>query len=326
MTESRFAFPEIDYAAHPYYAPFLAGIGETERQAVWARFAAVHAEVAAQQKACADFRLAHPHAETSRPAELETLDRDGILPLRLQASNLDAILEVTAPFEARLAEQRAGLEPERLAVAGASLKICGPKDPEQAVFEELLARYGVFELCRRHKGLPYRLKFVVLQHNAHSDQGLSLVCSYDDKVRSPSFYAHIDSTVEAMKVIIYLTRDVTAARGAFRYFPGSHLASGPEDLAIRKSNDRCGWEPVFEPANRRAFAALPAAFRRKANFGNDLLDPEAAGAVLSWERVLDSSGGDLLLFNTDGVHRGAMFDEPGERKILQLSLTPDLRA
>ena len=213
----------------------------------------------------------------------------------------------------------------RLAVAGASLKVCGQKDPLNSVFEDLLWRYGIFELCRQHKRLAYQLKFVVLQHNSDRDRGLGLVCSFEDHVRSPSFYAHIDSTVEAMKVIIYLSREVTAARGAFRYFPGSHRAAGPADLAIRKSNDRCGWENVFVPADRRAFATLPAALQKKANFGNDLIDPEAAAAVLLCERVLESCDGDMLLFDTDGVHRGAMFDEPGERKILQLSLTPVLR-
>ena len=325
MSRVPFAFPDIDYASHPYYAPFLAAIGEAERQAIRAKFAGVHAEAIAQQRACADFRLAHPAPAGARPPEAQTLHRDGVLPLRLKAPDLDAILAVTAPFEARLVQQRAGLGPERLAVAGASLKVCGQKDAPHAFFEDLLARYGIFELCRLHKALPYRLKFVVLQHNASQDRGLGLVCSYEDGVRSPSYYAHIDSTVEAMKVIIYLTPEVTAARGAFRYFPGSHLASDAADLAIRKANDRCGWENVFEPADRRAFAALPAAFQRKANFGNDLLDPEAVQAVLDAERALESSAGDLLLFDTDGVHRGAMFDEPGERKILQLSLTPDLR-
>ncbi len=205
------------------------------------------------------------------------------------------------------------------------MKISGQGDPPHAFFENLLRRYGVFELCRRHKRLPYALKLAVLQHNTGDDRGLDLVCSFDSTTRARSFYAHIDSAVESMKVIIYLTRDVTAARGAFRYFPGSHRASSQADLAIRKSNDRCGWENVHDAVVRRTFAALPAAFQKKANFGNDLLDPAAAEAVIRTERVLTSADGDLLLFDPDGAHRGAIFEEPGERKIVQLLLVPALR-
>ncbi len=252
----------------------------------------------------------------------QTLDADGILPMRLDPRDLDAIRDVAAPFGRELEARRARLGPEQRAVAGASMRIAGEGDPRHVMFEGLLRRYGVLELCRRHKGMPYRLRFAVLQHNTHEDRGLGLVCSFEAGVRARSYYAHIDAAVDSMKVIVYLTPEVTAARGALRYFIGSHCASDPADLAIRKSNDRCGWENVHDPADRRAFAALPPGLQRKANFGNDLLDPVAAAAVLRSERPMESSDGDLLLFDPDGAHRGAMFEEPGERRILQLSLAP----
>src|SRR5204863_4190503 len=132
------------------------------------------------------------------------------------------------------------------------------------------AKYRVPELCHAHKGMPYRLKFVVLQHNTNEDGGLVRICSFDDGTRANSYYTHIDSPVDAMKVIIYVSPEVTAAGGAFRYYPGSYHRWTPLELAIRKANDKSGWEAVSRRESRARFMALPPDFRKKANFGNDV--------------------------------------------------------
>jgi hypothetical protein len=71
---------------------------------------------------------------------------------------------------------------------------------------------------------------------------------------------------------------------------------------------------------RKLFSALPKVFQKKANFGNDLnIEDTATQELLKKEKVLDSSQGDLLFFDNDGIHRGALFTK-GERQILQIIL------
>ena len=328
MTDRGFVFPEVEFASHPYYAPLASEITASERAETLAKFMDVYSGIVAQQKTHAQYRRAHPEEGADPSPASEALDKEGILAIRLEAADLEAIGDAIRPVESALKEQRDQTPPERRAVGAASMKVCdrGDNSPQLGLFQSLLQKYGILDACRRHKKLPYTLKFVMLQHNTSEDLGLNSICSYEDRTRAKTFYTHIDTSIDAMKVIIYVTPDVVAERGAFRYFPGSHAASSLIDLAIRKSNDKCGWENVHKLHQRRAFASLPREFQKKANFGNDLLDDEVADSVLRHERILDSSGGDLLLFNPDGAHRGAIFTAPGERKILQLLLIPDLSA
>lgn len=329
MADSEFVFPEVEFATHPYYAPLSSQVTPAERADALAKFMNVYAGLVTQQKTHAQHRQAHPSMDADSPTPASRiLDETGILGVRLDQVDLDSIQQIIGPFEATLQEQRDHTPPERRAVGAASMKLCDANENAEQLsfFNFLLEKYEIFDACRRHKNLPYRLKFVVMQHNTSEDLGLNSICSYEDHTRAKTFYTHIDTAIDAMKVIIYVTPDVTADRGAFRYFPSSHRASSLVDLAIRKSNDKCGWENINKPNQRRAFAALPTAFQKKANFGNDLLDDAVADSVLKHEQVLESADGDLLLFNPDGAHRGAIFTAPGERKILQLLLVPDLSA
>lgn len=325
MTSEPFRYPEVDFRTHPYYAPFASQIDEAERRASLAQFLAVYSRVVAQQNAIAQ-HLSGRSGQAVDSAPVRELADTGILTLRLGGADLEAIDRFVAPSRAQLAEKRAATIPERRGVGAASLQVCSAEEPSEtyAFFQDLMQRYGVFELCKAHKQIAYALKFVMLQQNTSEDLGLLSVCSFEDHSIAKSFYTHIDSPVDGMKVIIYLTRDVVAERGAFRYFPGAYRAASLVDLAIRKANDKCGWENVSKPKHRRAFAALPPEFQKKCNFGNDLLDDASADQVLRHERIYESSGGDLLLFDPDGAHRGAIFSEPGERTILQFSLVPDL--
>ena len=163
-----------------------------------------------------------------------------------------------------------------------------------------------------------------MQVNEASDRGIDGACRFPDGTRSKMFYLHLDSPVGFMKIIVYRSDDVTASKGAFRFYPGSRAVLTSLERCIRKANDKSGFELVNDDA-RAAFIALPPEFRFKANFGNDLLDGDAMDRLAAREHVCDSSEGNMLLFDNNGLHRGAMFEDPtGRREILQMVLVPDL--
>lgn len=328
MPNREFVYPEIDYTNHPYYADIIPTLTAEDREKSLFKFYGIFEAIVAQQAAHQRYILANPAArEVGAPStDLAALNANGILALRLDQSDLDRTFGLVRETADQLSEKRAATKPERLGVEAASQLVCrvGDGSDTYAFFSGLLTKHGVFEMCQAHKGLPYRLKFVMLQHNTGDDRGLSSICSFEDGRQSKAFYTHIDSQVDPMKVIVYLTPNVSSTRGAFRYFPGSFSKHSALSLAIRKANDKCGWQGVAKPGQRRAFVALPADMRKKATFGDDILDDEIASAILEHEHAYESSEGNMLLFNPDGAHRGAIFSEPGERKILQFQLIPDL--
>ncbi len=62
-----------------------------------------------------------------------------------------------------------------------------------------------------------------------------------------------------------------------------------------------------EPEARQKFAALPAWLRSKCAFGNDLLsDSEAALRILDAEWTVTAPKGNVVLFDSKGIHRGGM--------------------
>lgn len=198
------------------------------------------------------------------------------------------------------------------------------KDEAYEFFGRPARGHDIFETCRCYYGYPFKLKFVTLQVNEASDRGIDGACRFPDGTRSKMFYLHLDSPVGFMKIIVYRSDDVTASKGAFRFYPGSHAVLTSLERCIRKANDKSGFELVNDDA-RASFMALPPEFRFKANFGNDLLDGDAMDRLAAREHVCDSSEGNMLLFDNNGLHRGAMFEDPtGRREILQMVLVPDL--
>jgi hypothetical protein len=68
--------------------------------------------------------------------------------------------------------------------------------------------------------------------------------------------------------------------------------------------------------NRRSFAALPAAWRQKGAFGNDVLDDTSlANAIQAGLWAINGKKGSIVMFDTKGVHRGGMVLS-GERRVI----------
>jgi hypothetical protein len=298
------ALPEIDYDAHPAYRALHVESpgGEQEltrlslvlgRKREWL---ARSAEVFARR------------ASAGSDQASEALARDGALGVRVGADLLDPVRAAAGPFiealDALHARRRIKGKPlgfkhtqtdlfaygQWTSAAGA---LAGP-------IEALLNGCGVYDSAAAYyRGCSASLSSVCVRQNVEDQPFFSLG---EDRQTPKTMGMHIDSAGNAtFNGVIYLS-EVGPEQGPFRYVAGSnHWDWEIEDRAIRKAVDEMG----YAPGRDGTFLELPPHLRRRGNFGGDLLDDEPASqSLLSLEKTFCSDACDMVLFDSDGVHRG----------------------
>lgn len=314
-------YPELDYAVHPGYggADDLPEIDEaTVVRRLYEAFVPIWNGYRQMRRQVRQRPVAARHAET-----FGTLERDGIVVLRMsEAERREMIARSEAAAQA-LREKRAGRPAHSRGVEGSSEPLYNARMRTEfgAFLEGLFRAHGITEMASAYHGLPMGIKLANLQINSVEDTSIMRTCTVGSLPLSPGYYMHIDSQVGVMKIIIYRCT-VSAAAGAFRYVAGSNrIGVSPFELCLRKAIDKSNYDSC-KPADRARFSRLPAFLQKKANFGNDLMAGDAGLAWLSArEAVMAGEAGDMLLFDNNGIHRGAIFEE-GEREIIQVVLAP----
>jgi len=254
---------------------------------------------------------------------LKKLNKNGIVKFSLAKQFTRELLTLSEPFVESLTAKRNEKKRELLGVEAASTLLGRIKSDESdyyCILRDELERQGIFEVASNYFGRQLKLKMVIMQKNSDNDSGIKSVCAFDDGSRSDCYYMHIDSSVQTLKMIIYLT-PTTRSNGAFRYIPQSHKWISPLEACIRRANDMAGLDSLDDKA-MHLFRNLPPAIQKKANFGNDLIGSQGknAASLLQLENIYEGKPGEGIIFDNSGVHRGAIFEEPGERVILQLLL------
>ncbi len=265
-----------------------------------------------------------PDAGTPPSPALKALQDDGVWRFRLTPSELAETLERSEPAARTLEAKRSQLSPEQRGVKGVLQLLADETRPDADLefYDGLLRSHAVHETLERYYGCPFRLLSVNLQINSGDDTGIARVCAYPDGRLAPTYYMHIDSAVGVLKILMYRSARVTAETGAFRYLPGAHKALDPVQRAIRKTADKAKFEGLKDET-RAMFMALPRAFRRKANFGNDLLEETGAdtASLLEREVALEGDAGEGFLADVNGVHRGNIHSDPtGRREMFKFVL------
>lgn len=183
----------------------------------------------------------------------------------------------------------------------------------------ILEHYQVISTAAHYRGRPLAVTAVFVHisdpddtdwRNRFTDIGMP-----DPK----AVYMHFDSRIQRMKCLLYLT-PVSKDNGPFCHVRGSNrLNTGFLEYVARKANDKSGLDR-WDPETRKTFSALPKIFQHKSEFGNDVsdTDPDVI-AMLASEREYTSDMGNLLLFDTDSLHRGGMI-KSGRRIMLQIEL------
>ena len=318
----EFGYPDIDYAGHPGYGRSGEPADGDEADVVrplYEAFAPIWNNYLSMTEQLRPFAVPAAHGETFR-----TLERDGILVLKMSDAERADLIALTEPMAVEVRRRREKLSPRRRGVEASSGSLYHAKN-NRTDFVDFLERvftdHGILAMASAYQGLPLSIKLANLQINSAEDSSIIGNSTVGDLPLSPGYYLHIDSSLGCMKIIIYRST-VSAEMGAFRFVPGSNrIGVTPFELCLRKATDKSNYDSC-KARDRAKFARLPGFLQRKANFGNDLMpgDP-GLDRLLAEERVLSGEPGDMLLFDNNGIHRGAIF-EHGEREIIQVLLAP----
>lgn len=308
--------PDIDYTVHPVYGRSAPRPGVGARIAGYFRYAWIVGYLL-RIKLC-HFVKRRRWTITGPTPQLDALQRDGLVPLRMSREARTNMEGATRPYFDRLEERRRGVGPGHRKYADGQLDTTRTSAPELfAAVERMLTDAGILESVRAYLGSRAEVQKVTVQMN---DEGDDFWRAPFEKLGVPlprTAFFHVDNTYDLVKVILYMS-DVTDTSGPFSYVPGTHkIRLGfVEGLLLRATDIWCDvW-----PQNRALILTLPRRFRRKAKFGDDIPAGDPWGQwLLEHERVVTSADGDMLLFDVMGIHRGGMV-ERGERRVVQIMM------
>ncbi|MDP3772312.1 MAG: phytanoyl-CoA dioxygenase family protein [bacterium] len=296
--------PSIDYRAHPAYryAPTIRGRYEAMRIFLPMFFGALRQRMRVRPNICTDGC---------------ELGRNGVVAYRIAPETIATLRGYAEPYISQILknkdEKGVSIFKEKV------VQVPARKSPEffQAV-AGLLDGLGIIRRAEHYRGYPLRLTNLAVQVGDPEDSDWRNHFKDVGVADPPTAYYHIDGSLGHMKALIYLT-EVGEENGPFCYVPGSNTVLGVWEHAIRYANDKAKTDSC-DPERRKIFAALPRAFQKKSEFGNDMR--EGFNALLKNEyKILSARDGNLFLFDNNILHRGGMVAQ-GRRIILQINFRP----
>lgn len=315
--------PAIDFANHPAYGPEAERITPEERAAAMAEYGGYLAQArrgfAPYQKVWqSPDRLSNPTGSTI----FDDLVRDGIVGIRLAPDQKALLSRVAAPYVERLRDGIAGGPDRDAANAQIRLEFHEFKDTDVgALLKRILGGFELMPIVSAYLGLPkVALKLVhfkITTSDVAVSRGVTRVFGDIEFPDPRTRYFHVDAPPCDLKLIFYLSEVLDIRQGAFSYIPGSQAAPylELEEFAVRAATTEFALERTA--AGRRKLMCLPEMYRQRIDFGSDILDDSSlARDLLARERVFPSSEADMLLFDSKGLHRGAMVSE-GTRLVMQ---------
>jgi hypothetical protein len=250
----------------------------------------------------------------------DALGAEGMMLLKLSNEERTIMARFLAPHFDRLEERLARIPEGARHFDDNRYWVAPAADPAlYAWFEEMLEARGMLSGSSAHLRRPVRVAHLVPQINRPENDFWSARFGDIGLPDSRCNYCHVDTAHNTTKMIVYIS-EVGPENGPFSYVAGSHRTRRDFwDRMIRRAVDHSGIG-ASDPRSRALFAALPAVFRRKGAFGQDLADDHPAAApILAGERAVTSDLADGILFDPVGVHRGGMV-RSGERRIVGVVL------
>lgn len=300
------ALPQIDYDSHPAYI----GLQEEARGRREEAFARLEPILESKRRWLARGADAFSGRRTCAQGDstADALARDGAASLKLNESLLGPVKSAARPLLDSLETLHRNRHLKGKALkfqhTQIDLRVNGEWTEAGALcagaLEALISIRGVIDIAETYyPGCSARLHSACVRRNVERQPFFS---RGDGQPDPKTMGMHIDSGATAsLNGVIYLN-DVGHDQGPFRYVKGSnHWEWDLEDRAIRKAVD----ESRFSIAADSTFFALSPELRRRANFGADLVDEASESAVLRAREVtFCSDQADMVLFDSDGVHRG----------------------
>ncbi|MDA9975447.1 hypothetical protein N9F34_01255 [Alphaproteobacteria bacterium] len=317
--------PSIDFNNHPAYAALALDISSDERAAAVNQY---DGNLAQARKSLAPFSKVwqSPGRQPAPNASpiFEGLVCDGIVGLTPPTALRALADEVSAPFIARL---RAQITASTQELSSAAQIRFSYDELRRSNVGRLVAKIlGYFELMPivsaylgMEKVAVKAVHFKITDNVVSQDRG-TLDVFQDPSMPDPDTrYFHVDAPPCDLKLILYLSDVLDISQGPFSYVVGSH--AGPyitlEEFAVRAATQ--AFAPGRSAEERRKLMCIPGIYRQRIDFGSDLLDGSPiARDLLERERVFYSNVTEMLLFDSKGIHRGAMVTR-GTRRVMQVT-------
>ncbi len=319
--EKLLRIPRANYANHPAYGELFGKPSLFLRARALKRFLPqffrqIKRAIAENRRPVDSLELT---AEDNRRFPLlATLVRDGIAALNLSDQEITRIRQNAEPHIQDLQKHKYSIPVGKRQFKDKVRAIPKKEFPEFfTMISEILGGHQVIETLSRYRGFALAFNNIFVHISDPDDVDWRNKFSDINLPDPKSVYMHFDSKIQRTKCLLYLTT-VTADNGPFCHIRGSNrIKTGFLEYVTRKANDKSGLDG-WEPQTRRLFSALPKFFQHKSEFGNDLSDsdPETQ-KMLALERQFTTTDGNLLLFDTDSLHRGGMIKE-GQRIMLQI--------
>jgi hypothetical protein len=309
--------PRIPYDGHPLYGNQSYRASLKDRLVALARVGVAAGYVVGTRLTQLSRRIPAGRRDTGRC--LTDLARDGASLHRLSPPSRQAIAGAAQTHLEHLARRRDTIPNERRSYGDHQLTVSRGDAPQlHAVLEEAFTTAGILASVSAYLGCRARVRRVTLQINDDCDVYWR---AFFDWCRLPvprTAFLHVDNTYGVIKAILYLS-DVSTTNGPFSYVPGTHrLKVGPAEALVRRATDI--WLDSH-PDERRLFQALPETLRVKAKFGDDIADDSDWGDwLVRNERAFTSADGDVVVFDTDVIHRGGIVQQ-GQRRIIQVMMS-----
>lgn len=309
----NYMLPMPDYSQHRKMAKYLSSITPEVRAESLGKFFHAFQRGYAYYYATPGYA---PKAEAlnAEDRNLRALARRGISASRLPEAVKAGVIAELAPL---IEELSAGIEGKP--VNERKFKDLNRQvEPERfpgvfEAFQRWLDDSGIQGMCSAYAGAGLKIGSLFLQKNDAETSRLHYgEISEEGLPTVPASYMHIDSAIwPTVKILIYLN-EIDIDTGPFRFSVGTHVLPSLLEFMVRKTNDGLKLPPA-------EFLALPEEFRQHALFGDfiDAADPLAVD-LLAREWAVQSSDGDVICFDNNGVHRGG-FVRQGHRLMLQMN-------
>lgn len=261
-------------------------------------------------------------AAKAEPAMLGAFQRDGFLTARFEKQEISEINRLCAPAFDQLRKRRAAIPIEKRKFDDNMFWMPKDSNPEAYKYiETVLDEAGILACASAYLKRPVGVKHINPQLNDDADTFWKRQFPDVDVADPPTTFMHVDTTYSILKFMFYLTPLNKPADGPFSYVRGSHSAQVSEfEGLVRRANEYAGLSSK-KPEKRELFMSLPAALRKKCDFGNDMLGANSDVNDLLQDEVQFYSGtADGILFVPNGIHRGGMVQN-GERLVVTVLLT-----
>jgi len=177
---------------------------------------------------------------------------------------------------------------------------------KNSVFKDLIGRY--------FNGGNASLKVALLHINSETDKRV-LSHSPEDTFDDEMSLFHVDTNLNTLKCMIYLSDVDAAENGAFEYVKGSQKDYDFWSFLVRRVNRKTN---SFErdPKSKSKLISLVSGFRIK-NELTDFSKNSELAAYVAKNKTCFTSPNNIVLFDPLGIHRGGRVFN-GERLALQL--------